>query len=61
MYIPLSPNFPFTLVGREAELGVLREHLKAALTEQGNLIFIDGEAGSTAMSFVSSSAIRTPS
>ena len=45
MSMPSLPNVPFTLVGRDRELRVLREHLTAALTGQGSLVLISGEAG----------------
>jgi predicted ATPase len=32
-------------VGRERELGVLRQHLEAALTGHGSLVLIGGEVG----------------
>jgi DNA-binding CsgD family transcriptional regulator/HEPN domain-containing protein len=40
-----SPNTPVTLVGRDRESAILREHLNAALTGQGSLVLIGGEAG----------------
>jgi len=40
---PMMPPPP--LVGRERELGTLREHLDAALVGRGSLVLIGGEAG----------------
>jgi len=40
-----SPNAPSTLVGRDRELGVLRDHLSAALAGRGSLVLLGGEAG----------------
>src|SRR5262249_37070164 len=40
-----SPLLPVTVVGRERELGILREHLATALAGQGKLVLISGEAG----------------
>jgi DNA-binding CsgD family transcriptional regulator len=45
MRTPASPHPPVTLVGRDRELGILREHLAAALAGQGSLALIGGEAG----------------
>ncbi len=45
MSTPALPNVPFALVGRDRELRVLRERLTAALTGQGSLVLIGGEAG----------------
>jgi predicted ATPase len=45
MSAPPAPGAPFALVGRERELGVLRERLTAALTGHGGLVLISGEAG----------------
>ena len=42
---PSLPGIPSTLVGRDRELGVLREHLAATLAGRGSLVLIDGEAG----------------
>ncbi len=39
------PSIPSILVGRDRELGVLRERLAAALAGQGGLVLIGGEAG----------------
>ncbi len=43
MHVPAL--VPSALVGRERELGILREHLSAALGGQGSLVLIGGEAG----------------
>jgi hypothetical protein len=40
-----SSRTPLAFVGRKRELGVLREHLDAALAGQGSLVLIGGEAG----------------
>ena len=40
-----SPSAPSTLVGRDRELGVLRDHLAGALAGRGSLVLISGEAG----------------
>ena len=45
MRTPTLPSTPSTLVGRDRELGILREHLDAALTGQSSLVLIGGEAG----------------
>jgi DNA-binding CsgD family transcriptional regulator len=45
MHSSPSPRAPSTLVGRDRELGVLREHLDAAMAGQGSLVLIGGEAG----------------
>ena len=45
MRTPSSPNTPVTLVGRDRELGILRDHLDAALAGHGSLVLIGGEAG----------------
>jgi DNA-binding CsgD family transcriptional regulator len=42
---PSLPGIPSTLVGRDRELGVLRDHLAAARAERGSLVLIGGEAG----------------
>jgi DNA-binding CsgD family transcriptional regulator len=39
------PGTPSSLVGRQRELDVLREHLDAALAGRGGLVLIGGEAG----------------
>jgi hypothetical protein len=40
-----DPSSPPLLVGRERELGVLRQHLTASLNGRGSLVLIGGEAG----------------
>ena len=45
MYTASSPNPLFILVGRDRELGVLRERLAVAVSGQGGLVLISGEAG----------------
>src|SRR3954453_13438046 len=45
MSILSFPANPSLLVGRDRELGVLREHLNAALGGHGSLVLIGGEAG----------------
>jgi predicted ATPase len=45
MSSPPSSRTPLTLVGRDQELDVLREHLDDALAGQGSLVLIGGEAG----------------
>ena len=39
------PSTPFTLVGRERELGLLCDHLNTAVATRGSLVLIGGEAG----------------
>lgn len=45
----VPPGLPGTapplLVGRDRELGILREHLDAALAGRGSLVLVGGEAG----------------
>jgi predicted ATPase len=43
--IPSLPGNPPALVGRERELGVLRQHLSTAISGHGSLVLIGGEAG----------------
>ena len=43
--LPLPGNPPTPLVGRERELGILRQHLDATISGHGNLVLIGGEAG----------------
>ncbi len=45
MTVSSSPNTPSTLVGRERELAVLRNHLLASLGGRGSLVLIGGAAG----------------
>jgi DNA-binding CsgD family transcriptional regulator len=45
MSIPSPTGIPQPLVGRERELGVLRQHLDAAIGGYGRLVLIGGEAG----------------
>ena len=45
MSVPTSPRTPSTLVGRDRELGVLRERLADAIAGHGGLVLIGGEAG----------------
>ena len=45
MHSPSLPNSPSILVGRDREIGLLRDHLDAALGGHGSLVLISGEAG----------------
>lgn len=45
MRTPASQRTPTTLVGRDRELGVLRERLAEAIAGHGSLVLIGGEAG----------------
>ena len=40
-----SSNTPSALVGRDRELGLLRDHLATALAREGSMVLIGGEAG----------------
>lgn len=43
--MPLSPLHPSSIVGRDRELGILYDCLDAAVSGQGSLMLIGGEAG----------------
>jgi ATP/maltotriose-dependent transcriptional regulator MalT len=45
MSVSPAPHDSFTFVGRDRELGILRQHLTAALNGRGSLVLIGGEAG----------------